>query len=68
MKLYELAERFTEQNVFMVFLHDYLVWEGVPGLVRHTEYANYLVSYTHIPIIGNGKSVVIDIEEDMKGV
>lgn len=66
MKLYELAERFTEQNVFMVFLHDYLVWEGVPGLVRHTEYANYLVSYTHISM--DTKGVVIDIEEDMKGV
>lgn len=66
MKLSELAERFTEQNVFMVFLNDYLIWEGVPGLVKHTEYANYRVSYIHISL--NGKGVVIDIEEDMKGV
>ena len=66
MKLYKLAERFTEQNVFMVFVHNHLVWEGVPGLVRHTEYANYLVSSMHI--IMDTKVIVIDIEEDMKGV
>lgn len=57
------AGRFTDRNTIMVFLHDGLVWEGIPSLAGKTEFARYEVKAIHV--VPDRETVVIDIIERM---